>query len=69
MRYRVRYDSKIGKYAVIDGTLANQPIGLHGDCDTAFSHAEAEEDLWQRYGNARRAADMYERQRTARWVA
>ena len=69
MRYQVRFESKIGKYAVIDGALANKTVGLHGDFDSAFSHAEAEESLWRRYGNARQAAEMYERQRTARWVA
>lgn len=69
MRYRVRFERTIGKYAVVDGVAADQTIGLHGDFDAAFSHAEAEEELWRRYGSARQAADMYERQRTVRWVA
>lgn len=69
MRHQVRFDRKINKFAVLDTALANQPVGLHDDFDAAFSHAEAEEDLWRRYGDARHAADIYQRQRDARWVA
>ncbi|MEQ8666773.1 MAG: hypothetical protein RIC16_13715 [Rhodospirillales bacterium] len=69
IKHQVRFDRKIDKFAVLDTALANQTIGLHDDFDSAFAHAEAEEDLWRRYGGARHAADIYQRQRDARWVA
>lgn len=69
MRHQVRFDRTIKKFAVVDSMLANQTVGLHDDFNSAFAHAEAEERLWRAFGRARHAAEFYQRQRDARWVA
>lgn len=69
MRFHVKYDRTIQRYTVLDRTAANQAVGIHHHVSSAKAHADAEESLWQRYGDARHAANIYERHKSLPWVA
>lgn len=65
MRFHVRFDGAVRRFVVLDRAVGNEPVGLHADYDGALQHARAEEDLWRRYGEARKRARVYERQQPA----
>lgn len=69
MRFHVKYDRDIQRYTVHDRNAANQTIGIHSHVSSAQAHADAEESLWKRYGDARHAASVYERHKSLPWVA
>lgn len=69
MRFHVKFSHDLGSYTVHDQGAADQIIGVHRSAKLADAHADAEESLWQRYGEARHAANVHERKKHLRWAA
>ncbi|MBC8238918.1 MAG: hypothetical protein H8E30_00435 [Alphaproteobacteria bacterium] len=69
MRFHVKFDHSLSSYTVHDRGAADQTIGVHRNVKSAYAHADAEESLWQRYGEARHAANVHERKKHIPWAA
>lgn len=69
MRFHVKFDSDINSYTVHDHRIADQIVGVHREAIAAYAHADAEESLWERYGEARHAASVLERRKHIPWAA